>query len=183
MKIFGFGHRSRVGKSTAGDFLTGYIRQTKRNVSIINTNFASKMKAMCHDLYSWAGLQDEAYYEANEAARDIKLPFINKTPVEIWIEFATNVGRTVYVHTWIRYPFTYKCNYLIIRDVRFENEIDIIREHGGFVFKIANDSAPVRASIADQQLQNYKEWDGILYNNGDLKEFNSLIISTFKELI
>ena len=181
-KIFGFGHRSRVGKDTASGFLAGHIRQSTRNKLVVKTSFAAKMKAMTYDLYKWAGLQPADYYETEQGApyRDIKLEAIGKTPVEIWIEFGSTVGRAIFKDTWVNYPLNQKYDYLIISDVRFLNEVEGIRKLGGVVYKIEKADAPIRNSVADNELQDYTGWDGVLKNNGDLKEFGALVIDTFK---
>lgn len=182
VKIFGFGHRSRVGKDTAGGFLAGHIRQSTRNKLIVKTAFALKMKAMCHDLYAWAGLQDAEFYEKpeNEHFRNEILPAIGKTPVEIWIEFGTTVGRAIYSDTWIKYPLNKKFDYLIITDVRFPNEVNEIWKAGGKVFKIENPSIPPRESVADDALKDFTGWDQVIINDGDLKSFNEKIVEAFK---
>lgn len=180
--IIGFGHRSRVGKDTAAGFLTGLIRQSKRNVLVVKTSFAAKLKAMCYDLWAWDGLREAAFYETEHGAklRDVPLPTIKKTPVELWIEFGTTVGRACYYDTWVKYPLNQKHDYLIITDVRFENEVKAIQAQGGKVYKVVNNSAPIRDSVADNALNNFEGWDGILFNDNDLKTFNDLIVETFK---
>jgi hypothetical protein len=181
-RIFGFGHRSRVGKDTAGSFLLGHIRQNTRGKLVVKTAFALKMKAMTHDLYKQYGLHDAEFYERPENAhlRNLKLPVIGKTPVEIWIEFGTTVGRAIYEDTWVDYPLNMKFDYLIITDVRFPNEVAKIQKAGGVCYKIENPTVPPRDSVADNALEGFKGWNGVLVNDGDLKAFNSLIIETFE---
>lgn len=185
MKIFGFGHRSRVGKNTASIFLSSYIRQSTRGKNVVVSSFGAKVKSVTHDLYSWAGLESGEFYEIpeNEHLRDVKLPYIDKTPVQIWIEFGTTVGRACYYGTWLQYPLQQKFDYLIISDVRFHNEVEAIQKTGGKVFKIKNPSAPIRDSVADNMLEGFTGWDGTLVNSGDFKSFNDLIVDTFKDLI
>lgn len=183
MKIFGFGYKSRVGKDTAANFLVGLIRQITRNKLVIKTGFGAKLKAVCHDLYKHLGLQDADYYDTNEHVKNTKLPIINLSPVEIWIQFGTLVGREVYPFTWVEYPFQNTCDYLIIQDVRFENEANEILKRGGHIFKVVNPHVPETGSIADNQLNYYKGWSDILINDKDLKSFNNLIVEKFTPLI
>lgn len=182
IKIFGFGHRSRVGKDTAAGFLAGHLRQTTKNKLVVKTAFALKLKAMCADLYGWAGLQDAEFYEKqeNEHLRNVKLEPIGKTPVEIWIEFGTTVGRAIYGDTWVKYPLNRKHDYLIITDVRFQNEVNEIWKAGGKVFKVENPSVPLRDSVADNALQDFTGWDQVIVNDGDLKALNEKVITVFK---
>lgn len=184
-KIFGFGHRSRMGKNTVANFLAGYIRQNTRNKSVIVTSFASKLKSMCHDLYGWAGLMDEAFYEqdCNANLRDVKLYPIGKTPVEIWIEFGTTVGRSIYMDTWLEYTLNKKCDYLIITDVRFPNELHGIHQRDGRTYKVVNPRVPLRDSVADNALEGSSGWTATLINDSNLKDLNLLTIKVFKDLI
>jgi hypothetical protein len=185
VRIFGFGHRSRVGKDTVAGFLAGHIRQTTRNKLVVKTAFAIKLKAMTHDLYGWAGLQDADFYERpeNEHLRNVKLPEIGKTPVEIWIEFGTTVGRSIFMDTWVKYPLNKKFDFLIIADVRFPNEVSEIRKAGGVVYKVENPNVPIRESVADSALADYKDWNGVIVNHGDLKTLNTTVIDTFKDML
>lgn len=185
MRIFGFGHRSRMGKDTAATFLTGHLRQTTRGKLIIKSSFAAKLKAMTHDLYGWLGLETGEFYELpeNEHLRNVKLPHINKTPVEVWIEFGTTVGRACYPETWVAYPLQKQCDYLILTDVRFPNEVAAIHKAGGKVFKVHNPTIRYRDSVADSQLEEFQGWDSVIINDGDLKHLNTLVINTFKDLL
>lgn len=183
--IIGFGHRSRMGKDTAAGFTVGYIRQTKKKVLCVKKAFASKMKSMTHELYAWAGLQDEAFYEQEENAhlRNTILPAIGKTPVEIWIEFGTSVGRAIYKDTWLRYVTEFPCDYMIVSDVRFPNEADYIIDNGGYVFKIHNPSVEFRNSVADKALDYYSNWSDIIINDKGLRELNDAVVSRLKGIV
>lgn len=182
MRIIGFGHRSRMGKDTAAGFLVGHLRGTTRNKKIIKASFASKLKAMCYDLYGWTGLQEADFYEKEEnfKLRDVKLPKIEKTPVQIWIEFGTSVGRSIYFDTWIQYVLNLQADFLVISDVRFINEVEAIQKVGGKVIKIHKPGTPLRDSVADNALENWTGWDASIMNSGSLKDLNTHTIAVYK---
>lgn len=145
------------------------------------------MKQQTYELYAWAGLKDEEYYEINSNEKDIILPLLGKSPRQIWIEFATNVAREVYSDTWLNYLFKgTKCDYLIIKDMRFENEFNAVQNNGGYCIKIYADWVPSTLDIADKSLESMpdEEWDSIMYQKKDDRNFlNNQIIAFSKTFL
>lgn len=177
MKIFAFGHESRAGKDTAASFLIQHIRATRRKVSCIKKGFASKLKNIAFQMYAWAGMMDEDYYEQYPVQRDIILPKIGKTPVEIWIELGTTVGRAIYPLTWIEEAFHERCDYLIFKDLRFMNEFEAVEARGGKVIRIDKPGLILRDSIADKQLRGIEKiWHGVIVNDSDFKTLYNKVV-------
>ncbi len=173
-----FGHRKRVGKNCAGRFLASYLRLNRKGANIQAHGFADKGKNVCWQLYEWAGLQEGQYYEdpAHEAEREVILPKLGKSPRQIWIDFMTKVAREVHPGTWVDFIFeNVKCDVCIIQDLRFPNEADKVHQYGGLVFRIDRAAAPNNSDIADDPLSAYTGWDGIIENNGTMKEFHDAI--------
>jgi hypothetical protein len=66
--------------------------------------------------------------------------------------------------------------HVLIDDVRFMNELDAIKQHGGLIVKIERpgfDGANNHAS--ETSLDEYNDWDRILLNDGTLDEFKSQV--------
>jgi hypothetical protein len=62
--------------------------------------------------------------------------------------------------------------HVLIDDVRFMNELNVVKEHGGLIVKIERpgfDGANNHAS--ETSLDEYKAWDWVLLNDGTLEEF------------
>ncbi len=62
--------------------------------------------------------------------------------------------------------------YVLVDDVRFMNELKVIKEHGGLIVKIERpgfDGANNHAS--ETSLDDYADWDGKILNDGTLQEF------------
>jgi hypothetical protein len=167
--IIGFGHRSRVGKDTCSKFLNTELRMA--GIKTAHVSFAWKLKEVCHDLYGWAGMKPPIHYENFPADRQIKLPAIGKTPVEIWVEVGNKL-REVYPLTWIQVALRGQKNVdvVIVSDVRYQNEVDAIREIGGVVYKVVKPDAPVLDTVADNALEGYTGWDGVIENIGTLND-------------
>jgi len=66
--------------------------------------------------------------------------------------------------------------HVLVDDVRFMNELNVIKEHGGLIVKIERpgfDGANNHAS--ETSLDDYADWDGKILNNGTLEEFERKI--------
>lgn len=166
-KIIGFGHRSRVGKDTSCQIATQILQA--HGVPVRQESFAALLKDVCHRLYGWTGLKPGPYYERNPAARDVKLPVVHKTPVEVWIEVGNQL-RGVYADTWIA-PVVASAEgfdgVTLISDVRYPNEASVLRSRGGTLVKVTRSEAPVRDSVADNALEGYDScWHYIIENEG-----------------
>jgi hypothetical protein len=163
-KIIGLGHYSRVGKDTLAGLIVKEMSLMFPEVRVKQLSFAAKLKDIAHQLYAWDGLREAAYYETEEGAvmRDVPLPTIQKTPVQIWVDLGTPAIRErVYDGTWIDYVLKtdHDCDVVVITDVRFFNEVKVIREFGGTLVKVVRTGYGPRSTVADTALYNWSEWD------------------------
>ena len=76
-----------------------------------------------------------------------------------------------------------KCDLLIVSDRRFPEEAQRIQICGGMVFKIERPSIPHTSDLADDPLLNFRGWDGIITNGGDLADFHGQVIQTVKSYL
>ena len=184
MKILSFGHRKNVGKSTATRFLVQEIRLAQPGSNILLAGFADKVKDISYQLYSWAGLQPKYYYDKNYSEKEIILPKIGKTPREIWIHIGNSIRSDGYDWTWAEYLFNQsKVDYLFIDDLRFSVEAEYIKDRGGHVIKIDRPDQPKVSDGADEPLEDYLKWDGIILNNKGIKEFHTSVMALLPELL
>lgn len=187
MRVIAFGHESRVGKDTAAKFLVTFLRHNTKGLNIIKTSLAAPMKAMALGLYAQYGLMSLEFYEKEENAhlRYVKLPVINKTPVEIWIEYGMAV-RGIYEDSWVDYLCYNNRNadILVISDLRFPNEGDrFIDAYNGWCYRILNPRVKKTGSVADIAMVGYQRWRGDVMNDGTLNDLNNKIEAIGKELI
>ena len=73
--------------------------------------------------------------------------------------------------------------HVLVDDVRFMNELNIIKEHGGLIVKIERpgfDGANNHAS--ETSLDEYQAWDRVVVNNGTLDAFKAQIEQLAVEL-
>jgi hypothetical protein len=177
MKVIGFGHRSRMGKNTCAEMLAINIRNNGKTVEI--TSYAKDLKEACYIMFKGFGLQRAEFYELkeNEHLRDIKLPDINMTPVEIWVKVGTTLIREqMHDETWIRSTlYERRVDYLIISDVRFMNEVNAIWDLNGKVIKVSNSRTPYKNTKADNALADFRDWNYYIDNDQGLLKLENLM--------
>lgn len=187
MKIIAFGHRKRVGKDTAAKFLISYLRTNIRGINIQKRGFADKVKDIAFQLYAWAGVMPGNWYEdpKNEHLREVILPKICKTPRQVWIGVGNGLRAAVHEDTWLEYLFQSesKCDLLIIKDLRFPVEANGVIARGGFCYRIDRDSQIKVTDGADDPLENYDGWTGIIQNNNTPGDLYNEIVRIAKERI
>lgn len=74
--------------------------------------------------------------------------------------------------------------HVLVDDVRFMNELQVIKEHGGLIVKIERpgfDGANNHAS--ETSLDAYHDWDSVLLNDGTLDEFEAKIEQLAAQLV
>ena len=175
MKVIAFGHRRRVGKDTAANFLTTILRHNNTGLNIHKKSFAYELKITAYNLYGWAGLKVPEFYERPENAylKEEILSEIGKSPRTIWIELG-NKCREIYENTWVDLVFqdtTY--DIIFISDLRYPNEADRILELGGIIVKVEKDNVPKFDDVADSALKDYTNWSQVWTNNGSLNDFHA----------
>lgn len=172
MTLFiGLGHYSRTGKDTFANTLIEELKREAPHLRAIKRPFAWKLKQVTYDLYAWAGVMPPEHYETPEGAkdRDVVLPALGMTPVELWVAFGTKAVRNqVYQATWRDSVLKTKhdADVVIIPDVRFPDEAEAIKETGGLLIKIVRLGYGPRKTVADRMLLNYDGWDYVLGNLG-----------------
>jgi hypothetical protein len=171
MKTICMGHYSRVGKDSLanfiGDHLTGKIGFKK-------IPLAWKLKQICHDLYGWAGVLPPEDYDRTdlEHLRDVELPMIGKTPVQLWVEVGMKM-RDVYDHTWLRYVAEVDVPVKAVPDIRFPNEFDLFHEQGAIMVKVVRPGYQPRQTEADMALIDEDRWDYVVGGTGKLSELRA----------
>ncbi len=64
--------------------------------------------------------------------------------------------------------------HVLVDDVRFINELQVIKEHGGLVVKIERPGFEGANNHASEtSLDDYHAWDGVLVNDGSLSDFKA----------
>ena len=173
-RIIGLGHYSRTGKDTFANYYIEYLRYIKPEIKVVKQSLAWKLKQINFELYAWDGMREPEYYETPEGAlaRDIKLPTLGMTPVEVWVAFGTPAVREhVYDRTWLDYLLRSDLGYdiLVIPDIRFPNEAKAVKESGGTLIKVVRPGYGPRNTVADRALLGYDGWDYVIGGEGTMQ--------------
>lgn len=166
--IIGLGFKARAGKDTVAAHLVN-------NYSFIQESFAYPLKEYIGR--EICGFNDKQLYGAWKENPD---PEWGMTPRQMLQLIGTDALRKV-VHDdfWV-IPMKRKLKehirneqHVVISDVRFMNEINMIRSLGGKVVKVDREN-PDKISNAkhssELELDNYNGWDLVIQNNGTLDE-------------
>jgi len=100
------------------------------------------------------------------------LPAIGKSPRDIWIELG-NAARAIAPDVWVRSvidaPVHQTADVLLVSDVRYPNEVSVIRERGGLLVKVVRPDVPESDDVADSALAAMPDdqWDMVVVNGGD----------------
>jgi len=178
MLLIGLGAYSRVGKDSFADFLTAAITQRAPNLRVVKRPLSWKLKQIACDLYAWAGMQPPEHYETREGEkdRDVTLPALGMTPVELWVALGTKAIRNnVYDRTWLDYLLKtdHKADVLIVPDIRFPNEAAAVKDAGGVLIKIVRPGYGPRKTVADRALVGYDDWDYVLGSEGTMQALDN----------
>jgi hypothetical protein len=176
MFVLALGRRKRVGKDEfAKAWRSAFCTATYDELFSSPTNFsisdgyieqyvklagfADAAKADAYNLFGWAGLQPGEFYERpeNDHLREQPLPGLpGHTPRTLWI--ATGMfGRSIHPDYWVNRLFEDAtregAKILIIKDLRFQNEIDAIRQRAedSFLIDVDNPRIPMPTDVADTQ--------------------------------
>lgn len=175
INIIAFGHRRRVGKDTAVKLGVTHLKSMGIK-NAFRLSFIERVKNLCHDIYSWGGLEDAVYYENHPDKKDEILAPIGRSPRQIWISF----GEMLYEicpHGLCEMAFqNLKPGIYLISDLRRPIEADYVKKFGGHVIKIHNDRVERHDDPVDSHMEGYDGWDETIGNNGTMREFNQTVI-------
>lgn len=176
LPILAFGCSSRVGKDTAARAVCAAIRGAER------VAFAAHLKAVSAQLFGAYGLRGEDYYERHPEKRTQKLPKLNKSPVQLWVEVGCKL-REVYPDIWIDRPLSETrlnpVRLLVVSDLRFPNEARRVHELGGICVRIDRPDVKLRHG-SDDELRGFGGWDAVIENTGTVADLEAQAVAIAK---
>ena len=188
VKFLGLAGKKGVGKDEAARVLAVKLNQEGIATSI--THFADPLKRLCHDIF---GIPNELLWGSDEdknTLTSVPKPIVGWGKSSEQAEFFTVRELLQYIGTdlfrnqlqsevWANTPFVadWKSQDLvIIADVRFPNEVEKIREHGGAVFNIRRSGITTSSHLSEIALDNYQfDEHNIYMNTGTLQELHNWV--------
>lgn len=184
MQILAFGHRSSVGKDTCAKLVQKILRMEmsyKGHIHIVG--FADPLKEKCYTDFKEYGHEHPEVYEEDRSKRDVILRNINISVVQLWITIG-NFYRAFYPDYWVDALFNKYKNYkgvLLIKDLRYLNEVEAIKKRHGTIIKVNNSKAKRIVSVADDALESFEQWDYTINNETDIKSLMDILRPIVKE--
>lgn len=166
--VIGVGHKSRHGKDTAARF----IEQAYPDVDVVRFGFADALKAWCRVRHGMTRKDGHMLQLVGVGKR--------QDDPDVWV-------RALYWEIIERAPAV-----AIITDMRFKNEVLMVREMGGLVVKVRRslpDGLLFRTTDRDPDhesetaLDDFDDWDGIIHNpEGNMGAFEANTLWLFRQL-
>lgn len=160
--LIGLGHRKRVGKDTIADYLV-------REHGFQKLAFADPLKEAAKVVFGW---NDEHVHGELKEAKD---PYWGFAPRWALQRMGTDAMRKHFADDiWVKATLrrVQAPGRYVISDVRFPNEAEAIQRLGGRVWRVDRPQNGLPAKDAHESevaLLRWEGWDGILYNNGTLR--------------
>jgi hypothetical protein len=166
-KIFLLAGKARSGKDTVAKIISEYYKGKK----IVQIGFADYIKGYCQKITGWDGTDETKPREVMQhVGSDIVRDKINKD------FFINRVCEDIEV-------YKYFFDVIIISGARFPNELEIPKQKFSNVFVIKMErpnyenelTIKQKAHITENALDDYKNYDYVIENNGDIQELKEKV--------
>ncbi len=171
MGLIGISGHKQVGKDTACAII-------QREFPMIHKSFGKQLKVVAASLLGcdYKDFESEDFKNKKSIIRKESGGYY--TNREILQLLGTDVGRTISPDMWIDLAFkgyTDKDSW-IFTDVRFPNEAKAIKDRGGKLIRIERNTGLVDTHISETALDDYKDWDLVIDNNGTKNDLKDIIL-------
>lgn len=169
--LVGFCGKLGSGKSTIANMLA-------KKYDFEVRSFSEPLKWVCQDLYNFT---DEQLYGDLKEVVD---PRIGKSPREILQWVGTDIFRLSDPNFWVN---IFELNYdrdlnIIVDDVRFPNEVDLIKKLGGIVIKINGNYRNNKERESHASEIQELDYDYEIDNDGTKKELFTKVVELLTSL-
>lgn len=163
------------GKTTAASYLVD-------NYQFTEEMFADPLKKACKEMFL---LSDDQLYGTQEQKQEADERWFGASPRQILqfvgtelfrdrlCELMPELGKHIFIHNMRLRLDSIKGN-MVVSDVRFQNEIDMIKEMGGYVIRIVRNDSSVCLESGMHASENHDSlvgYDIMLINDGSLEDY------------
>lgn len=166
MKILGLTGQKQSGKDTAADFIEQHVREW----DVVRIGFADALK---EEVCKACGIE-LAHLEANKDKY--------RTILQWWgTDFRRNMyGQDYWLKQWMARAVSSRAHLIIVPDVRFKNEAELLRQFGAKIFRVVRYGLPDDKHQSETEMASL-EVDEVIPNNDSLENFCSIILSKFRK--
>ena len=167
MRIILISGSARNGKDQTAEFIKEYIKHNNKRVLIIH--YADFLKDFCAKHYGYRGVKDSA---DRQILQYVGTDIVRRNNQDAWVNMMVELLKGVRT----------EYDFVLIPDVRFPNEIEIIKENFENVFclnvvrhNFDNGLAPSQQSHpSETALLGYK-FDENIFNDGTLEDLSNTV--------
>lgn len=196
MNLIGFGYKLGVGKTTCADFLKGFTKLSfASGVKEETAEFLHHMGVPFRheNLYGSQKDKDETFFvdiprwchmtpvklftPAKEVISHSKPGYVSLTFRQLLQLFGTEYRRRQDPDYWVkRLEEKLKGHErVVIDDVRFPNEVEMIHRLGGRVIRIDRPGPAESTHASEIELDSFDGWDDVIVNDGTLRELDEKV--------
>lgn len=168
-KLIGICGKKHHGKDTVGDFLAKEYGYTK-------ISFADKLKEVCKVLFNFT---DEQLYGSKKEDIDEYWKVSPRTTMQFigtdlfreqLCKIMPHIGNNIWIEIVKKYILENKYKKIVVCDVRFENEAEMIRELDGTIIKITRPSIVTKDDhLSETEIDKIK-FDEEIINDGSISD-------------
>lgn len=167
--LIGIAGAARTGKDTLANFIIAAIGGYRYG-------FADPIREMMKPL----GIDmSDPYWQVN---KENVIPALGVSPRRIMQTLGTDWGRQmINARLWIFLANQRLLAFgpgMVISDVRFEDEADWIRQHGGLILHIQRDVQAVEEHVSENGVQ-IQDVDFVIKNDGSLEDLQNIVKNIF----
>ena len=169
--IIGISGKAGSGKDTAANPDISYedfVNKRYKNFADIQiVHFADALKETAQVLFRLGE------WETNtQEGKKTTINWIGKTVRELLQGIGQGLRDAIDFDLWVKILFanTKDWTNYIIADVRYPNEVKAIKERNGILLRIDRKGAGAGNHSSEIALDNYKEWDVHIENNGSIED-------------
>lgn len=163
MKVICISGKAGHGKDTAAEFLKNIAENNGNKVMV--THYADLLKYICKQFFHWDGNKDSI---GRHILQYVGTDVIRKQRPDYWVNFIADMME-LFPHEW---------DYVIIPDLRFPNEIDVLKERGLNPIHLRVVRKNYNSQLTKEQQEHPSETalddtkpDAYIENNGSLEDF------------
>jgi len=162
-RILGIVGKKGVGKTEVSNYLTEHY-------GFVERAFGDKLKEVVADVFD---IPLEALY-ARDGKNDLDDRW-NLTHRQILQKFGTEVARNVNPYVWVHHVEKWIKErpepHILLSDVRFHTEVEMIRSLGGGIWKVIRDAPNLDFHTSEVEQDEIKA-DLIIHNNGTIENLH-----------
>ncbi len=177
VKIFIVAGKANSGKDTTCELINNYVKLKGRNA--VNLQFSSYIKMYAKTISGWNGDEES---KPRSLLQELGTDIIrNKIDKEFFIK---RIIGDINV-------YSYYADVITISDARMPEELDSIKNSFTTVYKLKIERPNYENSLNNSQrnhiteiaLDNYKNYDYVIVNDGTIEDLNKKVINIIDEVI